>query len=65
MSSGCSGIGIDTNTLKNSIKLQVPITKAPMVYATQTPVGYQVNKSIQNETITITPTPTKSRFVYV
>ena len=65
MSSGCAGLGIDPNMMKNSIKLQVPITKAPMVYATQVqPIAVtSVNATIGN--LTPTPTLTKSRFVYV
>lgn len=64
-SSGCAGLGIDPNMMKNSIKIQVPITKAPMVYATQgqPSAAPSINVTIGN--YTPTPTPTKSRFVYV
>ncbi len=65
VSSGCSGIGIDPNTFKNSISLQVPITQAQNVYMTAPAPTTPVNASMQNINETPTPTPTKSRFVYV
>lgn len=64
LSSGCAGIGIDPNTFKNSISLQVPITQAPNVYMNPNQIP-PANSSVGANVTSQTPTPTKSRYVYV